>query len=81
MRKAGFDYEKKDAHYAAVADDVRKFLIRMRIPTEVLNEMIKTPPAMIRILKEDDPQRLGLFGIDPLFHQLLVTKGILKPKQ
>lgn len=78
MTKAGFDYEKEDAQYRAVAEDVNKYLVKMRVPTALLDEMIKTPPTTIKMLEPKDTQRLGLVGVDPLFHQLLVTKGYLK---
>lgn len=78
MTKAGFDYEKEEATYRAVAEDVNKYLVRMRVPTALLDEMIKTPPATMKMLDPKDTQRLGLIGVDPLFHQLLVTKGYLK---
>lgn len=81
MTKAGFDYEKEDARYRAVADDVNKYLVKMRIPTALLDEMIKAPPATMKVLDAQDALRLGLFGTDPLFHQLLVTKGYLNPKR
>jgi hypothetical protein len=78
-KNPNFDYEVENIKYEKVEGDIRNYLQRMRIPASLLDEILQTPSASLKILTKEDAKRFGLMvGFDPLFHQLMVSKGYLK---
>ncbi len=78
-RNPNFDYDVENTKYQKVEKDIRDYLQRMRMPSGILEQAIQTPSASLKVLNDDEARSLGLLvGYDPLFHQLLVSKGYLK---
>lgn len=81
-KNPNFDYDIENNKYQKVEKDIRDYLQKMRIPTALLDQALQTPSTSIHILTEDEAKKFGLFvGFDPVFNQLLVAKGYLKPSQ
>lgn len=79
-RNPNFDYDTEYNKYRKVEKDIRDYLQRMRIPTALLDEALRTPSTSVHILTEEESKKFGLLvGFDPVFNQLLVAKGYLKP--
>lgn len=80
-KNPNFDYDSENIKYQKVEEDIRDYLKRMRIPTALLDDILQTPSASLHILTPEEAKKYGLLvGFDPLFHQLLVAKGYLHPK-
>lgn len=80
-KNPNFDYDIENNKYQKVEKDIRDYLQRMRIPTALLDEALQTPSTSVHVLTEDEAKKFGLLvGFDPVFNQLLVAKGYLKPK-
>lgn len=76
--KKGFNYEVEEQRYKGVAKEIEQYLRDMRVSVRLLDEMMNTPSATMRVLSLDEQQSTSLFGVDPIFHQYLVANGYMK---
>jgi hypothetical protein len=64
------DFDKASEHFNRTAQIVRQYLIEMRVPTALLDEMIRVPHNKLRTIEVGEMEHLGIFGVDPVYVQI-----------
>lgn len=59
--------------YKRIEPQIKDYLKRMNIPTELYDEMFRIPPSSIRILTQGELMHFGLSADDPYFAEALAT--------
>lgn len=62
------------AKYRKIETEVKKYLKKVNIPTELYDEMIRIPPSDMRLLTEGELKRFGLSDDDPYIKEAEVTR-------
>lgn len=76
-QKPNADYEQEEKIYAATEKSIRDYLNEMRVSGSVMDAMLRVPSSKLEILDIDKLQEFGLFGIDPVFNQYLLSNNYL----
>lgn len=60
--------------YRKIEAEVKKYLKKVNVPTELYDEMIRIPPSDMRLLTEGELKRFGLSEDDPYLKEAEVTR-------
>lgn len=63
-------FPEASTRYNEVAAKTEAYFREMRIPTALLDEMQRTPTYLLKQIKPEEREKLGLLGVDPVYGQL-----------
>ncbi|HDL7986496.1 hypothetical protein [Yersinia kristensenii] len=76
-QKPNADYEQEEKIYTATEKSIRDYLNEMRVSGAVMDAMLRVPSSKLEILDIDKLKEYGLFGIDPVFNQYLLSNNYI----
>jgi len=63
------NFASSSKKYNEIAESVTGYMREMRVPTALLDEMMKVSHKSIKILDFDEMERFGVIGLDPVYQQ------------